>query len=177
MDNRITTGSSGAPEIEIREVSVEDAPAICAIYNHYIGKTAVTFETVPLTVDEMAGRIARVTGAGYPYYVAMADGEVAGYCHLRPFNSKQAFSLTAEISIYIHPAMHGRAIGSALMYRLLHGLDPDMFHTIIAGITLPNDASVALHEKFGFRQVGFMKETGRKFDRWHDVGYWQLLVG
>ncbi len=177
MDKKMVSAGLKAQEIIIRAVSAEDIPGICAIYNHYIEQTAVTFETRTVPQGEMTARIARITGAGYPFYTALCGGEVAGYCNLHEFNSKQAFCRTAEISIYLHPDMQGHGLGSALMGRLIGGLDPEAFHTIIAGITLPNAASVAIHEKFGFKQVGYMKETGRKFDRWYDVGYWQLLLG
>ena len=161
--------------MEIRKVTVEDAADICEIYNYYIENTAITFETEPVSVEAMEQKIRKLTAAGFPYYVATVDHRIAGYYYLSEWNYRSAYSMTLEVTIYLHPDQTGKGFGSLLFAHLLQHLDRKKIHALIAGIYIPNDESVRLHEKFGFKQVSFMKEIGWKFGQWRDVGHWQLL--
>ncbi|GHU88920.1 N-acetyltransferase [Bacteroidia bacterium] len=161
--------------MEIRKVTLEDAAGISEIYNYYIENTAITFETEPVSVEEMEQRIRKLTGAGFPYYVGVIDHKIVGYYYLHEWNYRCAYSMTQEVTIYLHKDQTGKGLGSMLFDHLLQNLDRTKTHALIAGIYIPNDESVRLHEKFGFQQVSFMKEIGWKFDQWRDVGHWQLL--
>jgi phosphinothricin acetyltransferase len=104
------------------------------------------------------------------------DGVVAGYASSTGFRGRPAYARTRETTIYVHPGHRRRGIASELMERLIAVLAERGIHRIVAGISLPNDASVALHERLGFTHVGTFTEVGAKFGRWHDVGFWQLVV-
>ncbi len=161
--------------MSIRKASTTDAPAICGIYNHYIANTAITFETEPLTIEQMETRIADIS-AYFPYLVYEMDGLVVGYCYANTWKSRCAYLHTLETTIYIHPDYVGRGIGRKLMHSLLEGLNDIPAHALIAGISLPNEASVKLHESVGFEKVAHFKQVGWKFDRWIDVGNWELIL-
>ncbi len=160
----------------IREVSPTDAAALCALYNYYIEHTAISFETDPFSVEEMRSRIGEITAKGFPYYVGEAEGKIVGYCYLHTWNKREAYDTTAEVSIYLADGETGKGYGSLLMKHLLENTDRKRFHQLVAGICLPNEGSVRLHEKFGFRPVSHFPEIGRKFDRWWDVGHWLLTL-
>lgn len=159
----------------IRSATAADAPAICAIYNHFILQSTVTFEEVAITPQEMAQRIAASAGM-LPFLVGEIDGAVAGYAYASPWKMRSAYRHTVESSVYVGPGSTGMGLGSRLYQALLQDLRGRGVHAVLAGIALPNNASVGLHEAFGFAQVGQMREVGRKFDQWLDVGYWQLLL-
>jgi L-amino acid N-acyltransferase YncA len=162
--------------MKIREVTLEDAQSICNIYNYYVENTAVTFETTAVGETEMQGRIKGFLDEGFPYYVGEIEGEIAGYCYLHNWNNRCAYSSTKEVTVYLDKDLRGKGLGTMLYRRLFKQIDKGDIHVLIAGICIPNESSVRLHEKFGFKQVSHMKEIGRKFDRWHDVGHWQLLI-
>lgn len=157
----------------IRMATRSDAKAICAIYNHYVTDTIVTFEESPVDVDEMSRRIDATTAA-WPWLVAEARGQVLGYAYANQWKPRSGYRHTVESTIYLDPSHLGRGGGSALYASLLEMLRERGVHCAIAGIALPNAASIALHEKFGFRKVAHFRENGIKFGRWIDVGYWQL---
>ena len=157
----------------IREAAASDAAAIAGIYNHYITETVVTFEEEPVSVAEIAGRIEEVRSASLPWLVAEVDGHVVGYAYARPWHARSAYRFSAEITVYLAAAHTGRGIGSKLYGELFPILQARRTHAVMGGIALPNEASVALHEKFGLRKVAQFEEVGFKFDRWIDVGYWQ----
>lgn len=159
----------------LRPATSDDAPAIAAIYNHYVRHTAVTFELDEVGVADMAGRIAEVT-ARFPWLVAAAGDRVVGYAYAAPWKSRCAYRHTVECTIYLAPDATGRGHGGALYRALLDAVRPLGLHSLIGGIALPNAASVALHERLGFRQVAHFEQVGRKFDRWIDVGYWELIL-
>ena len=161
--------------MKIRKATLDDAGDICNIYNYYIENTAISFETEPVSEIEMRQRINEVVNAGYPFYVGEKDGNVIGYYYTHPFHNRFAYKSTAEVSIYLDKNETGKGYGTQLFEHLLTQIDKSTIHTLIAGICIPNESSVRLHEKFGFIQVSNMKEVGRKFDRWHDVGHWQLI--
>ena len=162
--------------MKIRKATLNDAHAICRIYNYYIENTAITFETVPVSEPEMEQRINDVFSSGYSFYVGETDKKIIGYYYTHRWHSRSAFSTTAEESIYIDKEETGKGYGAKLFEHLLMHIDKNKFHVLIAGICIPNEGSVRLHEKFGFKQISNMKEIGRKFGQWRDVGHWQLIL-
>ena len=168
----------------LRDATSDDGAALARIYNPYIRETVITFEVEELTDADMAARVAKVQGAGLPWLVADGDGAVLGYAYAGPFRERAAYMHTLETSIYLDLAARGRGIGTALFAELfsrLSDLDPDRsahapVHAVMGGIALPNESSVALHERFGMTHVGTFPDVGRKFDRWIDVGFWQATL-
>lgn len=161
--------------MQIREATPSDARAICEIYNYYILNTAITFETTPLRETEIEERMADIIDSGCPYYVAETDGKIAGYYYLHEWNRRSAYSTTKEVTIYLDKDATGKGLGSRLFQHLLETVDRKKTHVLISGITIPNESSVKLHEKFGFQQVSHLKQVGWKLGQWQDVGHWQLL--
>lgn len=160
----------------LRAATAADAAAIAAIYNHYVAETVVTFEEVPVSASEFAGRIESVAAAGFPWLVAEQAGRIAGYAYATKWRDRSAYRFSAEVTVYLAPTDTGRGLGSQLYAELFPMLEARGLHAIMGGITLPNDASVALHEKFGMRKVAHFDEVGFKFDRWLAVGYWQRTL-
>lgn len=161
--------------ITIRPATANDAAAICAIYNHYIENTVISFEESPLSCEQMAERIATVTAA-YPWLAAVSDNRVVGYAYANRWKSRSAYRYCVESTIYLDPAAAGRGIGKVLYTELLDRLRRQGIRVVIGCIALPHPASVALHERLGFRQVSHFSRVGFKFGRWIDVGDWQLTL-
>ena len=152
-----------------------DAAAIAAIYAPSVDGGVASFEAAPPTVDEMGRRIA--DGArGYPWLVAERDGEVAGYAYGARHRSRTAYRWTVEVTVYVDATRRRSGVGRELYEALLPLLARQRLHLAVAGITLPNDASVALHEAVGFEPVGVYREIGYKAGAWHDVGWWQAWL-
>lgn len=162
--------------MQIRKVELSDAAAICDIYNYYVENTAVSFETVAVTEAEMKKRIADIIDSGFPYYVVEVDGKVAGYYYIHKWKERCAYSSTKEVTIYLDKDMTGKGLGSLLYEHLFSSIDLADTHVLIAGICIPNEGSVKLHEKFGFKQAAHMREVGWKLEKWQDVGYWELIL-
>jgi len=158
---------------QIRPVADGDASAIVRIYNYYILHTAISFEEEPVSGEEMAQRIAEVRSASLPWLVAEQQEQVVGYAYAGKWKGRCAYRYSVETSVYLDPAFTGRRIGTQLVLALLDRLRERSIHVAIGGIALPNEASVALHERLGFVKVAHFREVGYKFDRWIDVGYWQ----
>jgi len=163
-------------DLTIRAVRAEDAEAVARIYNHYIANTVVTFEEAAVPASEIAQRFEVVRSAALPWLVAQVGGQVSGYAYASRWNGRSAYKFSAEITVYLAPERAGRGVGSRLYDELFELLRARGTHVVIAGISLPNDASVALHEKFGLEKVAYFKEVGHKFGRWIDVGYWQRTL-
>ena len=161
--------------MEIRKATINDAHTICNIYNYYIENTAITFETAPISETEMEQRISDIISSGYSFYVGETDKKVIGYYYTHRWNSRCAYNTTVEESIYLDKAEIGKGYGTKLFEHLLTHIDKTKFHVLIAGICIPNEVSIRLHEKFGLKQISHMKEIGRKFNQWWDVGHWQLI--
>jgi L-amino acid N-acyltransferase YncA len=159
----------------IRDVSLSDAEEICDIYNEYIKNTIITFEEEPVSVEEMKKRIKEVI-RNYPWIVYEENGKVVGYAYAARWKVRSAYKHTVECTFYLEQNYTGKGIGSKLSEELIKSLKEKSIHSVIYGIALPNDASIALSEKFGFTKIGHFKEVGYKFDRWIDVGYWELLL-
>ena len=156
----------------IRNCRPYDAPRICEIYNHFVVDTYATFELEPVSDQVMSERI-QATTRYYPWLVYEVDDMIAGYTYATQWKPRAAYKHSAECTVYVAPALSGKGIGSTLIRELLVRLKPIGIHSVLAGIALPNESSVALHEKLGFEQVAHFRETGRKFNRWIDVGYWE----
>jgi L-amino acid N-acyltransferase YncA len=159
----------------IRECLDADVPRVCTIYNHYVRDTVVTFEETPIAVAEMTRRVAEVRRR-FPWLVVELQGAVAGYAYASLWKARSAYRFCVESTIYLAPEAVGRGLGKALYGALLEALPRCDAHRVLGCIALPNDASVALHEKLGFRRVGVFDEVGWKFGRWVDVGYWELSL-
>ncbi len=159
----------------IRPVTLDDAGAITAIYNHYIRSTVITFEEVELTTAEMRARIEGIAFTkGFPYLVLEENDSIVGYAYAGTFRERFAYRFTVESSVYLHPDHFGKGHGKTLYAALLTNLREGDYHRVIGGVTLPNEASVRLHEFFGFRKVAHFSEVGFKFEQWLDVGFWEL---
>lgn len=160
----------------IRDARLDDAARLAEIYNHYVSETIVTFETEPVTDGHMAARITEAGGERLPWLVADAVGTVSGFAFASKWKGRCAYRYAVESTIYVSAADRSRGIGMPLYAALIEHLRDAGMHAVIAGISLPNDASVRLHEKLGFEKIGHFREVGRKFDSWIDVGYWELLL-
>ncbi|MFN8285387.1 MAG: arsinothricin resistance N-acetyltransferase ArsN1 family B [Chitinophagales bacterium] len=159
----------------IREATSKDVPAITEIYNYYIEHTVVTFEEERKTVEEMDERIKSVKEK-YPWIVMEVEGEIVGYAYATEWKSRSAYRFTAESTVYLKNGLEQKGYGTLLYQALIELLKERKIHCVIAGIVPPNPASIRLHEKLGFQKVGIQKEVGYKFNKWEDVGYWQLIL-
>lgn len=164
------------PAVAIRPSSTADAARICAIYNHYVANTTISFEEAPVDEDDMARRIEDVQQAGLPWLVLTLDGKVVGYAYATQWRARPAYRHSVESSVYLDAELHGQGWGTALYRHLVDALRARGLRTLIAGIAQPNERSVALHERLGFRKVAHFSEVGFKFGRWVDVGYWQMSL-
>ncbi|MEW9502669.1 GNAT family N-acetyltransferase [Jeotgalibacillus marinus] len=161
--------------VNIREALLSDVPAITKIYNDAILHTVATFDLVEQPLAERMVWFEKY-GGKYPLIVAEINGEVAGYSCLNPFRDKDAYEDTTELSIYISPAFQGKGVGKKLMEEIIQHARSLGYHVMIGGITGGNEASVKLHERFGFEFAGCFKEVGYKFDQWQDVHFYQLII-
>jgi L-amino acid N-acyltransferase YncA len=159
----------------IRPATTNDAVQICDIYNHYAMHTVVTFDERPVTPEDMTQQIVEVL-EGLPWLVWDENGKLQGFAYASKWKGRCAYRHSVETTVYLDPTATGKGIGSQLYQFLLAELRQRGMHTVLAGISLPNEASVALHGKFGFQKVAHFKEVGRKFEKWIDLGYWQLVL-
>ena len=158
----------------IRDANHADATAVADIYNHYILNTAATFEEKALGVEEIENRIAEVQRSGFSWLVAVEAAKVIGYAYSSRWQPRSAYRYTAEVTVYLAESIRSRGWGTALYTELFSRLRANSIHVAIGAITLPNAASIALHEKFGMEQVAHFKQVGFKFGQWLDVGHWQV---
>jgi L-amino acid N-acyltransferase YncA len=157
----------------IRFADLQDAAAIQAIYAPYCQSTAISFEAVGPTVEEMGRRMAKIS-APYPWLVCDIDGELAGYVYASQHRERAAYRWCVDATIYMAERFHRRGIGRALYTSLFAILREQGFFRAYAGVTLPNDGSVGVHEAVGFTPLAVYPAVGYKFGKWHDVGWWQL---
>ena len=163
-------------EIETRLATADDLPGILTISNWAVLHTAANFAIEPETPDAWRADYHQ-THEMFPWFVAIDEtGEVIGFAKASPWKGRCAYAWTAETTVYVHPDHHGRGLGTKLYARLVATLRAQGYRTILGGITQPNPASVRLHESLGFRRVAVLEQVGWKFDTWHDVGYWQLML-
>lgn len=159
----------------VRIAQLSDAQAIQAIYAPMVERTAISFELESPPVKEMAKRI-ESTLRTYPYLVAERDGQVIGYAYASQHRAREAYRWSVDVTVYITPNAHRSGVGRALYDVLLPTLERQGFHAAYAGIALPNDGSVGLHEALGFAHIGTYPEVGFKHGVWHDVGYWRIAL-
>lgn len=164
------------PPPALRAVSTADAAPIAAIYNPYVLETPISFEEAAVGTEEMAARIAKVQASALPWLVAERDGALLGYAYATPWRERRAYRHSVECSVYVDRAAAGQGLGRALYDALFPLLQQHGCHAVMAGIALPNEASVRLHERMGLRKVAHFREVGFKFGAWHDVGYWERVL-
>ena len=150
-----------------------DAAACAAIYAPYVADTIISFEEEPPDEAEIRARIERYKST-HAWLVAESEDEVVGFAYGCPHRERAAYRWAADVSVYVAEKAQRRGVGRALYAELLDVLKRRGVHVVCAGIGLPNDASVALHESFGFALVGVYKRIGFKLGAWRDVGWWQL---
>jgi len=157
----------------IREATVNDSQAIADIYNYYIANSTATFEEKELSTVDMEQRITKVLSSGNDWLVSESENKIVGYAYSSVWNARSAYRYTLEVSAYLAHDETSKGRGSQLYEQLFRTLKARGIKAVIAGITLPNDKSIALHEKFGMKKVAHFEKVGFKFNEWLDVGYWQ----
>ena len=168
--------SSSAPrDIEICPATEADAPALAEIYNPYILETTITFEEQAVDPSDMASRVAETGRSGLPFLVARVRSVPVGFAYASKWKGRCAYRHSVETTVYVSRGRWRCGVGTALYAQLLDLLQGAGIHAAIGGIALPNESSIALHERLGFTKVAQVREIGFKFNRWIDVGYWQLL--
>lgn len=162
--------------MRIRAARPDDAAELSRLYAPYVTGTAITFETVPPTSEEMRARIA-AAGDLYPWIVACDEGgAIAGYAYASPFRARAAYLHSVETSVYVAGPAQGCGIGTLLYGTLLATLTAQGFTQAIAAVALPNETSARFHEKLGFERAGTYRQVGYKLGIWHDVGLWQRAL-
>jgi phosphinothricin acetyltransferase len=166
--------SASQAGLNLRYGEPSDLARLTEIYNHYVVTAPATFDIEPLLAEKRGAWFAGFATTGrYRLFVAERNGVVIGYAHTRRFRDRAAYDTTVESTAYCSPEAVGQGVGSALYAALFDTISGEDVHLIVAGITLPNAASVALHEKFGFVLSGVMHEVGRKFGRYWDVATYE----
>lgn len=161
--------------IRVRPARPDDAPAIVGVYAPYVADGVISFEEEPPDAAEMAQRMA-AGGDLHPWFAAEVDGRLAGYAYAGPFRTRAAYLWAVETTVYVAADAQGRGIGRVLYKALLDTLTRQGFTEAVGVIALPNDASVRLHERLGFRAVGVNERVGWKHGCWIDVGVWQRAL-
>ncbi len=164
--------------IAIRPHQPNDIEALTALYNTFILNTPITFDLQPYTVEERSKSwFEHYAATGrHRLLVATLNGDIVGYATSSPFRAKAAYQTSVEASIYLHEKAQGQGIGTQLYQTLFDQLKTEDVHRAYAGITVPNPASIALHQKLGFQRVGVYREVGRKFGRYWDVEWWERAI-
>ena len=167
---RLRPAPPSEPEFSfvLRQATDRDVPHMLEIYNHYVLNSTVTFDEDRLTLKEMRTKFRDVERLGFPWLVAVSPtGMILGYAYVTPWKAKAAYRYTVEDSIYLSPAATGKGIGKALMARMLDDAKAAGIKEVIAVIADKGaDASIAMHEQFGFTKIGEMGKVGFKFGRW-----------
>lgn len=159
----------------IRNATIDDAAQLADLYNYYIRHTLITFEEVPLSADEFAARIQKIA-ADYPFLVYEEKRQILGFAYANKWRERSAYRFALESSVYVRQGHFGKKIGLHLYQKLFDVLRDQGCKQVIGVITLPNETSVAMHEKFGFEKAAHFKQVGLKFGQWCDVGFWQLTL-
>ncbi|MFC0284530.1 GNAT family N-acetyltransferase [Camelimonas abortus] len=160
----------------VRPASDRDAPAILDIFNWAVLETTSVWTETPVTLENRLAMMADRRARGYPFLVAEVDGAVAGYASFGDFRHFDGYAATVEHSVYVAPRFHRRGVGRALMEPLVEAARACGKHVMVGAITADNEASIRLHEAFGFVRVGLMPEVGRKFGRWIDLLLMQKIL-
>jgi L-amino acid N-acyltransferase YncA len=159
----------------IRPAESADFEAIAALTNHYIVHTAVHFGYEPQTAADLREAWEK-SRAVFPFVIGEVDGKFAGFAKAYSWRARQAYEKTCEVGIYIQHGFQGKGYGKQLYKGLLDACRSYGFHTAVGGIALPNDASCRLHEACGFQYTGVFRQVGWKFERWHDVAFYQIML-
>lgn len=168
--------AAGLPGLVVRPATVADAAACAAVYAPYVTGTAISFEAVPPSPDEMAGRIATALRT-HAWLVGETGGELVGYAYGGQFRTREAYRWSCETTVYLRTGLRRTGTGRVLYGALLDALADRGYRQAFAGVTLPNKASVGLHHALGFTDVGVLRRVGFKDGRWHDVGWLQRPLG
>ena len=160
----------------IRSALASDAQAIARIYNDYILNTTITFEEQEVSTQQMAQRIEDVAALFLPWLVVEQAGQVVGYAYASKWKVRSAYRYSVESTVYLARGVRGKGLGTQLYIALFELLKEKGVHVVVSGITLPNPASIALHEKLGLKKIAHFNEIGFKFNEWLDVGYWQVIL-
>jgi len=161
----------------IRLAETADLPRLVDIYNHYVVHTEVTFDLEPVTLEQRREWLKQFASSGrHRLWVATRDGVVRAYACTHGFRVKRAYDTTVETSVYCAPDAVGEGLGSALYAEMFEALRGEDIHSFIGAVTLPNEASLRLHERFGFRSAGVLHAVGRKFGRYWDVGWFEKVA-
>ena len=164
--------------LEIRPTSAADLPSITEIYAHEVSQGTATFELVPPDLAEMTRRFQALMDGGFPYFVAVLEGRVAGYAYAGPYRPRPAYRFAVENSVYLQPAIHRRGIGQQLLQRLISECEARGFRQMIAVIgDSANAGSIGVHKKCGFQMIGTHPSVGFKFGRWLDTVTMQRALG
>jgi phosphinothricin acetyltransferase len=159
--------------VTVRTALQADLPRLTEIYNHYILNTPTTFDLEPFTADQRQAWFERYAATGrHRLLVAERDGVIAGYASSSPFHARQAYDTTIELTVLCAPEAVGFGVGQAMYEALFASLQGEDIHAAVALITLPNDASCAIHERFGFSRAAVLSEVGRKFGQYWDVAWY-----
>ena len=159
----------------IRGFQDSDLKAVTTIFNHYVENATCTFQLKPFSLDEIRQK-AQTIQKTYPFLVMEQDNQIIGFAYGARWREKQAYDLSVETTIYMTPQNQTKGLGKQLYKTLIDKLGNDGFHLIVACLTLPNDPSIRLHEKLGFTKVGEFTQAGFKFNKWHNVGFWQKQI-
>ena len=162
--------------VQIRDAETADLDTITAIHNHAVVHTTAIWNEDAVDLDDRAAWLADRTGRGYPVIVAVDETGVLGYASYAQWRPHSGYRLTVEHSVYVRTGEHGRGIGTTLMAALIDRARAAGLHVMIAGIESANAASIALHERLGFAEVGRMPQVGAKFGRWLDLSMLQLVL-
>lgn len=160
--------------MKVRTAKPEDAAQIAEIYNFYVDNSIATFEIEAISEAEMRRRVSEIL-EDHPFLVCEENAGIIGYAFAARYKTRAAYQHSVEISVYVKNEIKGKGIGTVLYEYLFAELKAKPVHAIIAGISLPNEPSVRLHEKLGFEKVAHFREVGFKFGRWIDVGYWEKI--
>lgn len=159
--------------VVVRAAEPRDARALNDIYNHYVRTSHVTFDIEPASLDRRRDWLRERSGGRHRVLVAQDARRVLGYASGGPHRARLGYATTVETSVYVDPACTGHGVGASLYGALFEALHEEDLHRALAGIALPNPASVALHRRFAFTQVALFTEQGRKFGRYWDVGWFE----
>jgi phosphinothricin acetyltransferase len=159
----------------IRDATAADGARCAEIYRPFVTDSWVSFELTPPDTAEMAARISGYGGT-HGWLVAEIGGALAGYAYGSPHRTREAYQTSCDVAVYVDPAFARMGIGKRLYGTLLPALQQRGYHAAYAGIALPNDGSIGLHQAMGFTEVGIYREVGWKLDGWRDVSWWQRLL-
>ena len=166
----------GQTNISIRLATEDDLPGMLEIYNDIILNTTAVYEYEPHTLEMRRQWFLTKQEQRFPVFLAEEDGNLAGFSSMGPFRAWAAYKYSVENSVYVKSGLRGKGIGRLLLAPLIGAARNLKMHTIIAGIEATNEASIKLHESFGFKEVAHFKEVGWKFERWLDLKFLQLLI-